>query len=69
MIELSERTVARLTVLANERGVTPDVIVDELVAARLPDVRFDHQPDEAFRKRITESIIEHREILDALAAT
>ncbi len=69
MIELSERTVARLTILAEERGVTPEVIVAELIAARLPDVGFDHQPDDAFRRRIAESIIEHREILDALAAT
>ena len=70
MIELSERTVARLTVLAEQRGVTPAVIAEELVTAALPDPGFDHGPPTAEFDALVDSVIaDHRELLDRLAAT
>jgi hypothetical protein len=69
VIELSDRTAARVTAIAAARGVTTAEVVEELVTAGLPDTGFDHPVDEAFKQRIAASIVEHREILDALSAT
>jgi hypothetical protein len=70
MIELSERTVARLTVLAQKRGVTPDAIAEEFVTAGLGEPGFDHGPPDAEFDALVDSVIaDHRAILDRLAAT
>jgi hypothetical protein len=69
IIELSERTVARLTVLAQKRGVTPDVIAEEFVTAGLGDPGFDHSPNDEFDALVDSVIADHREILNRLAAT
>jgi hypothetical protein len=69
VIELSDRTAARVTAAAAARGVTTSEVVEELVTAALPDTGFDHPVDEPFKQRIAAAIVEHREILDALAAT
>ncbi len=55
VIELSERTVARLTVLAEQRGVTPAVIAEELVTAGLPDAGLITGPRRRVRRSCRQS--------------